>query len=355
MKVLMTTDNVGGVWTYCLQLVATLSSEGDDVIVAVVGNPSTAEIEALEASGAYAWEAEDYPLEWMPDPWIGVDAAGDWLLALATEHQVDVVHLNSFAHAALDWRRPVVVVAHSDVATWWRAVHQEDPPPEWDLYRTAVLSGLRAASAVVAPTHALLRELKSCYRFETRSAVIHNGLAGVPRAGGEKEPLLVSVGRVWDEAKNLELAAAASSDLPWPFVVVGDGQIPGVNCLGRLEPAEVQRVLGRAAIFVAPAVYEPFGLAALEAARAGCALVLGDIPSLREVWGEAAVHVPPRDPEAVRAAVKDLLGDTNRLGELQSAAAERSLQYTAEGMGEQYRQLYALVSEREAVSTGAER
>ena len=47
--------------------------------------------------------------------------------------------------------------------------------------------------------------------------------------------------------------------------------------LGVLAPAELRRKLERAAIFAAPALYEPFGLGILEAAAAGCALVLGDI------------------------------------------------------------------------------
>ena len=57
----------------------------------------------------------------------------------------------------------------------------------------------------------------------------------------------------------------------------------------------------RASIYALPARYEPFGLSALEAALSGCALVLGDIPSLREVWGDAALFVAPDDTDALAA------------------------------------------------------
>ena len=48
--------------------------------------------------------------------------AGEWLLALAGRARPDVVHLNGYAHAALPWARPIVVVAHSCVLSWHEAV-----------------------------------------------------------------------------------------------------------------------------------------------------------------------------------------------------------------------------------------
>ena len=80
-----------------------------------------------------------------------------------------------------------------------------------------------------------------------------------------------------------------------------------VRLLGCLAPAQVAEHLARAAIYCLPARYEPFGLSALEAGMSGCALVLGDIPSLREVWGDAALFVPPDDPDALRVALCRLI------------------------------------------------
>ncbi len=71
--------------------------------------------------------------------------------------------------------------------------------------------------------------------------------------------------------------------------------------------------LGRASIFALPARYEPFGLLPLEAALSGCALVLGDIPSLREVWGDAAWFVPPDDRDALTAAIGSLIASPRLL------------------------------------------
>src|SRR5690606_8377688 len=104
-------------------------------------------------------------------------------------------------------------------------------------------------------------------------------------------------------AKNLAQLDAVATELPWPVYVAGSTEHPdggnaafdSVETLGVLSRAEMKHWLGRASIYVLPARYEPFGLSALEAALSGCALVLGDIPSLREVWGPAATYVDPAD------------------------------------------------------------
>jgi glycosyltransferase involved in cell wall biosynthesis len=133
--------------------------------------------------------------------------------------------------------------------------------------------------------------------------------------------------------------------VPWPVLLAGDALDEGsestVQWLGRLPRPELHRLMGEAAIFVAPARYEPFGLAALEAARAGCALVLGKIASLVEIWDGAARFVPPDDPAALRRTLLDLIDDEEALLRLQGAAQERAALYSRRRMAEAYQALYA--------------
>ena len=68
---------------------------------------------------------------------------------------------------------------------------------------------------------------------------------------------------------------------------------------GRVERAEVDGWMRRATVYVAPSRYEPFGLAPLEAALAGCALVLSDIATFRELWDGCAEFFAPGDPAAL--------------------------------------------------------
>src|SRR5215218_7362536 len=131
-RVLMTCDAVGGVWTYMLELARGLASFEVEVLVATMGPALSAE-QWEEARNLDNIEIVHRPfaLEWMDIPWAGVDAASEWLLQLASTFGPDVVHLNGYAHAALPWPAPVVVVAHSCVLTWWRAVKGENAPSKY--------------------------------------------------------------------------------------------------------------------------------------------------------------------------------------------------------------------------------
>jgi glycosyltransferase involved in cell wall biosynthesis len=98
--------------------------------------------------------------------------------------------------------------------------------------------------------------------------------------------------------------------------------------------------LARASIFALPARYEPFGLLPLEAALSGCALVLGDIASLREVWDDAAVYVDPDDRDSLRVAIERLVADPAALADYASRAHTRARTYTTARMAKAYVEIY---------------
>lgn len=352
-RVLMTTDAMGGVWRYSLELARGLSGCGTEVVLAIMGPPATPEQlgEAAALDGVVIVEGS-FDLEWMPGADEDVLRAGAWLLELEAAYAPDIVHLNGYAHAALPWQAPVVVVAHSCVVSWWRAVHGEDAPLEWDCYRQRTAAGLRAADLVVAPTRAFLRTLESVYGPGLRARVIWNGRNAPNIECIEKQPILFAAGRIWDEAKNLKILASVAKDLPWPVCVAGPG-VPergdraalarNVRWLGPVSPAAISLWYAQASIFVAPSRYEPFGLAALEAALAGCALVLGDIPTLRELWTGAAMFVPPGDREQLAYALGLLIEDPELRATLVRRAKERAATFSATRMTAAYRNAYAEV------------
>ena len=104
----MTADTIGGVWTYALELIRALGTQGIEVGLATMGAALTGtqreevrslpEIELFEST---------YKLEWMEQPWRDVAAAGEWLLELEERFRPDVIHLNGYAHGALAWRAPI--------------------------------------------------------------------------------------------------------------------------------------------------------------------------------------------------------------------------------------------------------
>jgi glycogen(starch) synthase len=357
LHVLMTADAVGGVWSYALALATTLAPTGTRVTLAVMGPPpSEAQRGDAAAVPGLALELGPFKLEWMDEPWAEVEAAGRWLLDLAHRTRPDLVHLNGYAHGALAWPAPVLVVAHSCVLSWWDAVKGERGPPGWDRYRATVRQGLLAADFVVAPTLWMLDTLRRQYGIATPSQVIPNGIVLADFAVGAKEPFVLAAGRLWDEAKNLEALDRAAPAISWPVRVAGDDRRPdgarvpsrAVEALGILPRPELRALLARTAIYAFPARYEPFGLSILEAAASGCAVVLGDIASLREVWGEAALYVPPEQPGALAEAVNALIADPVARASLAERARRRALLYSAEAMGAAYAELYRVLLGRAA-------
>ncbi len=347
----MTADPVGGVWTYALELAGALAGRAE-FLLATMGAPLDAaqRREAQQLSNVELVEST-LKLEWMEDPWADVARAGEWLLGLAEGFRPHVVHVNGYAHAALRWKAPVVSVAHSCVLSWWWAVHGHAAPPS--RYAAEMRRGLEAATLVVAPTTAMLDALALSGAELRRKRVIPNGRSRDRFRPGRKRNVVLAAGRIWDEAKNLESLARVAGRLPWPVRIAGDRSHPGggektfegVEFLGRLSPADLGRQLGEASIYCLPARYEPFGLSVLEAALAGCALVLGDIESLRENWTDAAVFVPPGDDEALERAVLGLIADFGRGSALRDRARARAQSFTPRRMADSYLEVYrALVS-----------
>ena len=365
MKLLMTTDCVGGVWNYATTLCRALAAHDVAVTLAVTGGEMSGSQRAEAAAlGNVELHHRPYKCEWMREPWKELVEAGHWIDDLAERADVDLFHLNDFRHGdGPIGGRPRLVVAHSDVFSWHQAVTGEPPDLEdWSDYWWFTESGLVGAAAVVAPTEAVMAELDEHYRINLLDDLVPKPRVVIPNAvepptdspAADREPFVLCAGRVWDAAKNVRTLADAAAGLPWPVKVAGDASHPdggtasfeNVDLLGPLPHGELLSLMSRAAVYALPAKYEPFGLSAVEAASRGCALVLGDIPSLREVWGDAAVFVPPDDADALRATLLRLIEDDPERRRLASLACDRAARYTPEAQALQYLQLYRQLLDR---------
>jgi glycogen synthase len=357
-RVLITADAMGGVFTFVVELARALDPLDVELVVATMGRaPDSAQRRTLLSCRNVALHVSEYRLEWMEGPWSDVDRAGEWLLDLERRCAPDVVHSNGYAHGALPFVAPKLVVGHSCVSSWWEAVHRCALPDEWSIYATRVREGLAAADLVVAPTAWMLEALQRHHGPLARTRVIANGRSPERFPPARKLPFVFSAGRLWDEAKNVAVLARIAHRLPWPLRIAGDTTGPdgrpdpglraaNVEPLGVLGEHAMADVLARASIYVHPARYEPFGLAPLEAALSGCALVLADLPSLRESWGarpgdpECARFVDEGDPDALAAAITTLIDDPSTRASLAASARRRALEFSPERTALAYRAAY---------------
>jgi glycosyltransferase involved in cell wall biosynthesis len=361
-RLLLTTDAVGGVWTYSLDLARALAAADDMVVLLAVLGPAPSAEQQAEAAAIPGLQLIEtgLPLDWTADSEQVVRKAGSTLAQLAEAGRVDLVQLHTPALALVGYPVPVVSVIHSCVGTWWSAVHGGDLPDDLAWRAALVREGLERSDTVIAPSQSFAAAVQRDYDLPASLLAIPNGRTGaVVEAGDAPAALAFTAGRLWDSGKNVAAFDRAAALSSLPFQAAGPLESPDggrarlehARPLGNLTAADLAAVLARRPIFVSAALYEPFGLAALEAAQAGCALVLADRPVFRELWGEAALFVDPLDEHAIAAAVDQLANDPIERARLAAAAGARALRFTPGRTASAMLDVYAaLLSEPQKVA-----
>lgn len=366
MHVLVTADTVGGVWSYAKELVTGLVRHGVRVTLVSFGNiPTPAQIDWIEPLRLVDFHPTAFRLEWMQEAEGDIDASQDFLMSIIEETRPDLLHLNQYCYGNLPVAIPKIVVAHSDVVSWWATVKHEEPHDlEWmRWYRRAVSDGLASATTVIAPSNWMLRQIQTWYQPVQRSRVIYNGRTPTlfnPHVS--KDDYILSVGRLWDGGKQAVLLTKIEP--PAPVFIVGaeehaDTTFTGNTALressdnvrlkGPQSEGQLRHWFGRASVYAATSVYEPFGLAPLEAAFSRCAIVANDIPSFREIWGETVCYFRTNDPASLQRQLERVQGNRElRLRYANLAYNRARARYTAERMVNDYLALYQSLAGVEA-------
>jgi glycosyltransferase involved in cell wall biosynthesis len=355
MRLLLVTDAVGGVWVYSLELARALRPLGFETVLAVMG-PSPNARQREEAAGSRLIDT-GLPLEWLDTSPAEIRRAGEAIAALAGQEAVDLVQTCSaalLAHA--DFDQPCVAVQHSCIASWWAALKGTPLPEDFAWRRELVECGLQRASAIVAPSIAFAAETARMYDVPAPVSAVHNGRRAATFSNIPQGEFVFTASRLWDEGKNVATLDAAAARLNVPFQAAGPTAGPNgasirldhIEALGELSARRLAGLLSARPIYASAALYEPFGLSVLEAAQAGCALVLSDIATHREIWGGAAIFVPRRDDTAFAAAIQDLLDDPDERAQLSQVARARAQIYSPERMARGMADIYARLSAQSA-------
>ena len=353
MRLLMTTDTVGGVWTFTSVLAAELLARRHDVALVSFGRAPSKEQRQWARDLTvrfpnFIFAASEAPLEWMPQNDSAYTLAKPVLQDLCDSFQPDALLLSQFCFGSLPVDQPKLVIAHSDVLSWATAVGKAPLADDAWLrtYRSLVQRGLDGADAVIAPTRAMLHDLRANFALPHHTEVIANGRTLPLLKDGPKRKLqAVTAGRMWDAAKNLRLLTECSS--PMQILVAGDDHGTDVSSsnvwmLGTLSEERLLETFKASAIYICSSVYEPFGLAPLEAALCGCAVLANDIPTLREVWGDAALYF--NNAASLSALLARLAASPTDLAATQRRSHARAQTYTSARMAEQYLRLIESVT-----------
>ena len=339
MRLLLTTDAVGGVWQYATELAQALGPLDVETVLVLLGPPPVAEQRARAGAieGVTLIET-GLELDWLATDERDVARSAARIAEIAGDLDCDIVQLNTPAlGAAQRFSSPVISVAHSCLLTWWKTVEARYLPDDFAWRAELNGQGLRLADATVAPTRAFASATADAYALPVLPRAVHNGRTPfVAAAAAPWQPSAFTAGRLWDRGKNVATLDRACALLDLPFSAAGATTRPGgdvveltnLRALGRLGEAEMRQELARRPIFASAALYEPFGLCVLEAASAGCPLVLSDIPTFRELWEGAALFVPALDAQGFAATIGQLAYDPALHAALGGAARQRAAQYT---------------------------
>ncbi len=366
MHVLVTADTMSGSWTYTRELVTGLVTRGARVTLVSFGEiPLPDQTAWMDLLHGLEYRPTAFRLEWMDDAPQDLRESSKFLADLVREVQPDLLHLHQFCHGDLPVDIPRVIMAHGDLISWAEAVQGCSPrPTRWlKWYRDMVVRGIAAADAVVAPSAWMLDTIRDTYTRPRREAVIYPGRNPIffnPYVS--KDDSVLSVGRLVDAGKQVFLLTQYTH--PFSVCIVGAEQtvpLPRIpiradvkvatdqNCVAIRGPqteAQLRALYSRAAVYAATARYEPLGIAPLEAAFSRCAIVANDIPSFREVWGDAALYFRTNDAASLAETLRHL--DADRV--LRHAYADRAYtrareRFTTKRMIDDYLELYrSLVS-----------
>lgn len=367
MHVLMTADTVGGVWTYTRELVTGLIRRGHRITLVSFGKlPCTSQIAWMQGLSGLDFRPTPFALEWMQDSAEDIQLSTKYLEEVIAEVNPDLLHFNQFAYGAINTALPKIVVAHSDVVSWWVAVKGEEPPAsDWARwYRDTVCAGLAGADEVVAPSRWMMENVGTYYVQPRYARVVYNGRdPSLFEARSEKYNQVVSVGRIWDEAKQVSLLTKHTQAVP--VFIVGSNDHPEktlssciaenvpewITFCGQQSEEQIRELFARASMYAGCSRYEPFGLALVEAAMSGCALIGNDMPTFRELWGDSAYFFRTNDAESLSEAIRTLSSDPVLRNEYAQRAHHHAVtHFSADRMVDSYEQLYGSLIAQEAAA-----
>lgn len=364
MRLLITTDTVGGVWRFGLELVTGLLESGDAVALVSFGKAaSTAQhgecdLLAERWKERFSYIPSDTPLEWMSQNDRCMDEGMALLGRTAREFGAELMHSSQFCFGAGELGIPKIVTAHSDVLGWGKACRKEGfENTDWlRRYRILVQRGLLGADSLTAPTEWMLQSLGENFELPQRTQVIANGCAPAVRHEQSRTLRAVTAARLWDEAKDVSLMSDFIS--PIPLAIAGatdwDGvqadRVPHAQYFSELSYDDVLRLFATSAIYICTSRYEPFGLSPIEAALCGCAVLARDIDSLHEVWGEGALYFA--DAGELSKILWSLAKNPELLHVQQQRAGAQAQMYTRQRMVNAYRALYASLTTRNCTYVG---
>jgi glycogen synthase len=347
MKILMTTDTRDDKWYFTLNLLSSLSYENVEVVLLAMGpklfHHQLEELEEL-APNIHFYHQSILP-EWKENDLTSLPRASIWINKIFSAEKPDLIHLNHYSPACIHWDVPVVLSPHSCIVMQEMVKNQNDLTDNHQKVFHMTQIALHSANALVFPSVALLSYFTAIYGEMSNVFIIPPGLKQNFIPSDQKFPMVFSEGNLEDPYHQLDLLMDAASSINGEIFIAGEKEqiqrLPkNVRFLGKLTRQQKMNWLKMAAIYAWPSKNDPFGLGFLDAASQRCALVGGENPYLKEIWGEALEEVKDENPIDLADACNELLHFPHKAYARGENAFSKAQEFNQQSIARQYVELY---------------
>ncbi len=346
---------VGGVETQMLSILSKLNKKRYNVTICCIKDLGELGEKAAEAG------INTVALNLMKSNRFSLGIAGQ-IFRTVREHNIHILWThqyvaNLYGRIAVLWANMPAVISN------FHALY--DCPKMHRRLFNRLLSG--RSDALVAVSNAVAADMRIYDGVrEEMIKVIHNGIdlsrfdisgskAECRRKLGLPEDAVIvgNVGRLSIE-KNHKLIIEALSKLPPNFrgLIVGDGPLrktlEGMGdgrfyFTGQMGYNQIPFALRAMDIFCSPSLWEGFGISLVEAMAAGLPVAASDLPTHREILGDAGVFVPVDDGERLAGTLKKITEDPALKAQLALKSVERARNFSIDDTVTSYDKLFEAV------------
>lgn len=116
-----------------------------------------------------------------------------------------------------------------------------------------------------------------------------------------------------------------------------------ITLYGYLDPKDLTKLFKKASAYVSPSLSEGFGIPGLNAMASNIPVICSDIPTFREIYGDAATYFDPKDPKNIAEKIKKVLTDPKTKSDLVNKGREQARKYSWHKMAKQTLNIYESV------------
>ena len=226
-------------------------------------------------------------------------------------------------------------------------------------YKLIITNAIKKAAKIITPSNFVKSQIVKTFRVDPSKIVVTYEAAEEEYFRNsklpEKELFLVYVGNIYPHKnlnrlldalailKNVKLTIVCPRDV---FTKRLEGEIKNrgldskVKMLGYQNPKDLADLFKKATAYVFPSLSEGFGIPGLNAMVTGLPVICSNIPTLKEVYQDAALYFDPNDPKDIAIKINEVLTDKKTRTVLVEKGKEQVKKYSWQKMAKETLDVY---------------